>query len=100
MQALEESGLAGSTLVFFISDNGIALPFAKANAYYASNRSPFIIRWPGITKAGAVNHTDIVSIIDFLPTVLEAVGIPAPRKIDGRSFLPLIKGKQQSGRDM
>lgn len=100
MQALEESGLAQNTLVVFISDNGIALPFAKANVYYASNRSPFIIRWPGVTKAGSVNSSDMVSIIDFLPTVLEALEIEAPKKIDGRSFLPLLKGEKQSGRDV
>ncbi len=99
MQALEESGYADNTLVIFISDNGIALPFAKANVYNASNRSPFIIRWPGTIKKGSVNSTDIVSIIDFMPTVLEALNIPAPKKIDGKSFLPLLKGSRQSGRD-
>jgi N-sulfoglucosamine sulfohydrolase len=99
MQALEESGYADNTLVIFISDNGIAVPFAKANVYYASNRSPFIIRWPAVTKPGSVNRTDIISIIDFLPTVLDALHIPLPKKIDGRSFLSLLKGKRQSGRD-
>jgi N-sulfoglucosamine sulfohydrolase len=99
MQALDESGYVDNTLVIFISDNGIALPFAKANVYNASNRSPFIIRWPGRTKSGSVNSTDIVSIIDFMPTVLEALNIPAPKKIDGKSFLPLLKGSRQSGRD-
>jgi len=98
MQALEESGYADNTLVIFISDNGIALPFAKANVYNASNRSPFIIRWPGTIKKGSVNSTDIVSIIDFMPTVLEALNIPAPKKIDGKSFLPLLKGSRQIGR--
>ena len=99
MQALEESGYADNTLVIFISDNGIALPFAKANVYNVSNRSPFIMRWPGTIKKGSVNNTDIVSIIDFMPTVLEALNIPAPKKIDGRSFLPLLKSGTQSGRD-
>jgi N-sulfoglucosamine sulfohydrolase len=99
MQALEESGYADNTLVMFISDNGIAVPFAKANVYYASNRSPFIIQWPGVTKPGSVNRTDIISIVDFLPTVLETLNVPLPEKIDGRSFLPLLKGKPQSGRD-
>lgn len=99
MQALEESGYADNTLVIFISDNGIAMPFAKANVYNASNRSPFIIRWPGTIKKGSVNSTDIISIIDFMPTVLEVLNITAPNKIDGKSFLPLLKGSRQSGRD-
>ena len=99
MQALEESGCADNTLVIFISDNGIAVPFAKANVYYASNRSPYIIRWPGVTKPGTVNRTDIISIIDFLPTVLEALNISLPPKVDGRSFLSLIKGEKQKDRE-
>ncbi len=99
MQALEESGYAENTLVIFLSDNGIAIPFAKANAYYASNRTPFLIRWPGVTKKGSVNNSDFISTIDLLPTILEALAIPLPSKTDGSSFLPLVKGGKQAGRD-
>lgn len=99
LQALEESGLADNTLVVFLSDNGIAIPFAKANAYYASNRTPLLVRYPGVTKAGRVDGEDFVASIDFLPTFLEALGIPNPSKVDGRSFLPLLKGGKQSDRD-
>lgn len=99
MQALDESGFANNTLVIFIGDNGIAMPFAKANVYYASNLSPFIIRWPGTIKPDSKNQRDVISIIDYMPTILEALNIPAPKNIDGHSFLPLLKGKKQSGRD-
>ncbi len=40
MQALDESGMADDTLVIFISDNGIAVPFAKCNAWFHSSRTP------------------------------------------------------------
>lgn len=86
MQALDESGFADNTLVIFISDNGIAMPFAKANVYYASNLSPFIIRWPGTINAGTINQGDIISIIDFMPTVLEALNMPSPKKLTGIRF--------------
>ena len=51
MQALEESGFADNTLVIFISDNGIAVPFAKCNAWFHSSRTPMLVRWPGRVQA-------------------------------------------------
>jgi N-sulfoglucosamine sulfohydrolase len=99
MQALKESGFEKSTLVMFLSDNGIAIPFAKCNAYLASTRTPWIVRWPGVVKEGTVDKEHFISGIDFFPTVLEAVGLAAPKGLDGFSFLPLLKGKRQSGRD-
>jgi N-sulfoglucosamine sulfohydrolase len=99
MQALEESGQAENTLVLFLSDNGIAIPFAKANTYYASNRTPFLVRWPGVIKPGVVNSKDLISTVDYFTTILDALKIPFKGKSDGRSFLPLLVGKEQVGRD-
>lgn len=99
MEALEESGQADNTLVLFITDNGIAMPFGKCNAYLAASRSPWIVRWPGVVKGGSVNETDFVSSIDFMPTALEAAGLAAVEAVDGRSFVPILKGAKQAGRD-
>ena len=99
MQALKESGFEKSTLVMFLSDNGIAIPFAKCNAYLASTHTPWIVRWPGVVKEGIVDKEHFISGIDFFPTVLEAVGLPALKRLDGFSFLTLLKGKSQGGRD-
>ena len=99
MQALKESGFEKNTLVMFLSDNGIAIPFAKCNAYLASTRTPWIVRWPGVVKEGTVDKQHFISGIDFFPTALEAAGLPIPKGLDGFSFLPLLKGGKQSGRD-
>ncbi len=99
MAALEESGNADNTLVMFITDNGVALPFAKCNAYLASTRSPWIIRWPGVAKPGVTEEQHFVSAIDFMPTALDAAGIEPPAGMDGRSFVPLLRGGKQDGRD-
>ncbi len=99
MQALRESGFDKNTLVMFLSDNGIAIPFAKCNAYLASTRTPWIVRWPGVVKKGTVDKRHFISGIDFFPTVLETVGLPVPKGLDGFSFLPLLKGGRQAGRD-
>jgi N-sulfoglucosamine sulfohydrolase len=57
------------------------------------------VRWPGKIQADSVNHTDFISGIDFMPTVLEIANLPQIKEMDGRSFVPLLQGKSQSGRD-
>ena len=99
LRALKESGMEESTLVMFISDNGISMPWAKTNCYLASTRTPLIVRWPGKIKAGSINRHDLVSGIDFMPTILEACGLKQVEGMDGRSFVPLLEGQTQDGRD-
>ena len=100
LKALKESGLDKSTIVIFSSDNGISMPFSKANCYRTSTHTPLIVRWPGIVKPGLVNKTDMVSCgVDFTPTVLDALGVKQIPDVDGRSFLPILKGGKQDGRD-
>lgn len=99
MRALEESGLAKNTIVVFISDNGIAVPFAKCNTWFHSSRTPFLVRWPGMVKAGTRNDTHFVSAVDLMPTFLELCGVKGPAKLDGRSIVSLLRGEAQKGRD-
>jgi N-sulfoglucosamine sulfohydrolase len=82
-----------------MSDHGMPLPFAKTQLYHHSTRTPLMIRWPSVTKAGAVDELHMVSAVDFLPTVLDIVSAKHPKRLDGRSFLPLLHGKKQSGRE-
>jgi len=99
IQALERSGLAEDTLILFLSDNGMAFPFAKTNCYLNSTRTPWIMRWPGVIAPGRHDQEHFVSGIDILPTFLEATGIEPPEDLDGRSFLPILEGNGQAGRD-
>ncbi len=99
LRALRESGQAANTLVMFLSDNGMALPFAKTNCYLHSTRTPWIAVWPGRIKPGVVDSQHFISGIDFMPTALEAAGLPEIEGMDGFSFLPVLLGEQQSGRD-
>ena len=100
LTALEETGVADNTLVMFLSDNGMAFPFAKTNCYLNSTRTPWLARWPGQTEAGVVDRQHFISGVDFMPTVLEAAGIAPPEDMDGASFLPVLKGQEQDGREM
>ena len=99
MCALRESPLAENTLTMFLSDNGIALPFAKTNCYLHSTRTPWIARWPGKIKPGTVDNRHFISGIDFMPTVLDAAGLAQTKGMDGFSFLPALLGKRQANRD-
>src|SRR5574340_563015 len=99
LRALSESGMENDTLVMFLSDNGMSFPFSKTNCYLNSTRTPWIVRWPGKTKAGALNRQEFISGIDFTPTILQAAGLKQIDGVDGRSFLPLLTGARQQGRD-
>jgi N-sulfoglucosamine sulfohydrolase len=98
--ALKEAGAADSTLVvFYGGDHGMSFPFAKSNDYEDSSRGALLWRWPGVVKPGAVDRDHLVSTLDFTPTLLEAAGLPALPNIDGRSFLPALKGEKMAGWD-
>ncbi|NNC90572.1 MAG: sulfatase-like hydrolase/transferase [Akkermansiaceae bacterium] len=99
LAALEESGHEDNTVVIFLSDHGMPLPFAKTHLYHHSTRTPLMVKWPGVTKPGSVDKRHMVSAVDFLPTLLDMAGVEHPEGFDGRSFLPVIKGSAQDGRD-
>ncbi|GAA5505697.1 sulfatase [Novipirellula caenicola] len=101
MSALDESGKADTTLVMFLSDHGMPLPFAKTQLYYHSTHTPLMVRWPGVTRPNSKDSTHMVSAIDFLPTLLEVMqqDHPTPEILHGRSFAPLLRGETQSDRD-
>ncbi len=93
MKVIEKLGCKENTIIVFISDNGVAIPFAKANTYYASNRTPFLVRWPAKIKPQSVNNVDFVSEVDLLATFLDVAGIDVPEKTNGKSFKPALMGK-------
>ncbi|MBI5686926.1 MAG: sulfatase [Verrucomicrobia bacterium] len=96
LKFLDEAGLAENTIVVYSSDQGFYLGehgwFDKRWIFEESLRSPLLARWPGVTKPGSVNK-DIVSNLDFAGTFLEAAGAPVPAEMQGRSLVPLLKGR-------
>lgn len=108
---LDELGLQEDTLVLFTGDNGTGVavtsrfrgadyPGGKGTSTARGNHVPLIARWPGRIPAGRVND-DLISSVDFLPTVCAAAGaaVPAALQIDGRSFLPQLLGERGQPRD-
>ncbi len=90
--------LPEGTLFLFSADHGAQWPFGKWNLYESGVCVPLIVAWPGIVKPGA-RTAAMVQWIDFLPTLLEAAGGRAPAEIDGRSFLPVLRGESKTHRD-
>ncbi|MBN1671655.1 MAG: sulfatase [Kiritimatiellae bacterium] len=100
LEALEDAGCAANTLVMFLSDNGMALPFAKTNCYLNSTKTPWLARWPGRIAPGTVDDQHVISGVDYTPTVLDALGLPPLDGVDGASFLPVLLGRRQDGREV
>ncbi|MHC4737368.1 MAG: sulfatase family protein [Planctomycetota bacterium] len=99
---LEKAGLAESTLVFYMGDNGFSFGehglIDKRHMYEESMRVPLLAYCPGFIKPGTTIG-QMVQNIDIGPTILEAAGLKAPDYMDGRSFLPLLAGKEIPWRD-
>ncbi len=101
---LDETGLSESTLVLYMSDNGFALGehgfYDKRDAFEESIRVPMLAYAPGWIEPGT-KVTQMVQNIDIAPTLLAAAGVQPPKeaKMDGRSFLPLLRGEPSPWRD-
>jgi arylsulfatase A-like enzyme len=99
---LDELGVAGNTIVIFMSDNGGRVPQtsnaplrgSKGELLEGGIREPMIVRWPGVVKPNSVSNTPVTST-DFYPTLLEAASLPLrpEQHADGVSFLPLLQGE-------
>jgi arylsulfatase A-like enzyme len=115
MKKLDELKLADNTVVIFTSDNGglsvkegpntpstdnAPLRAGKGYLYEGGIREPFILRWPGVVKAGSVCEVPVASQ-DLYPTILQLAGVkPAEGQvIDGESLVPLLKETGKPARD-
>jgi arylsulfatase A-like enzyme len=96
---LDEAGLSENTIVVYTSDQGFYLGehgwFDKRFIYNESFKTPLLVRWPGVVEAGSVNN-EMVQNLDFAQTLLDAAGIKAPEEMQGESFVPLLKGNDES----
>ena len=100
VRKLDELGIAGRTVVMFMSDNGGLVPVTsnsplragKGTMYEGGIREPMIVRWPGVVEPGSTCDVPVTSV-DFYPTILEiagAKGVPG-QNVDGVSLVPLLK---------
>lgn len=102
LDKLDELGLARDTLVLFTSDNGYFLGehgfFDKRLMYEPSIRIPLVIRYPHRIKPGQVKEEFALNV-DYAPTILDYMGLPVPKEVDGRSLRPLLEGRPVQWRE-
>ncbi|KIA90911.1 sulfatase [Pedobacter kyungheensis] len=95
---LDKNGLSENTIVIYASDQGFYLGehgwFDKRFIYEESLRTPFIIRMPQLPALKDKKVNQIISNVDWAPTILDFSGIAKPDFMQGKSFLPVLKNPQ------
>ncbi len=91
LDVLAQRGFAENTLIVFAGDNGMAFPHGKGALHDPGLNVPFVVRWPGVVRAGTESRT-LLSGEDLGPTLLAAAGVKAPARMSGVNFLPLLRG--------
>ena len=109
---LDALGLRENTLILFTGDNGTGRGTTslledgreqdgeKGSTTRGGMHVPLIVSWPGTMKPGTV-CPDLVDMTDFLPTLCAAAGVAVPQTLplDGRSFLPQVRGEPGQPRE-
>jgi len=97
MDLLASQGNSNDTMVLFTGDNGMPFPRAKGTLYEAGIHVPMIAWMPGKIAAGSVKR-ETIGHVDFASTWLNAAGIEQSKKMQGRSFLPLLLNQPYKAR--
>jgi arylsulfatase len=102
LSALDEAGLREDTIVIFTADHGEHLgdhgTVGKgAPGLDSCAHVPLIVSWPGRLPEGAV-CSQLIEAVDLVPTVLECCAVQVPPYMQGRSFRPLLEGKEYEPR--
>jgi N-sulfoglucosamine sulfohydrolase len=98
LEVLRETGQLDSTLIIFVSDNGIPFPGAKTTLYAAGVHLPLIVSMPGGPRRRTNNG--LASWVDIAPTVLDWTKAKGPKyKLPGKSLLPVLDDDNPKGRD-
>jgi arylsulfatase A len=106
---LESQRLRDNTLILFVGDNGTGrgldsrfegrnYPGGKGTTTQRGTHVPMIANWPAVITTPAVNN-DLISSVDFLPTLCEVAQTATPQGLDGISFYPQLTGKPSSPRE-
>jgi len=117
LEALDQQGIADTTLVIVTSDNGCS-PSAnyaellardhnpshlyrgtKSDIWEGGHRVPFLVRWPAQVKAGSFSD-QLTGLNDFFATCAEMLGQPLPDTMaeDSVSLLPALLGRANAPR--
>lgn len=96
LDALDATGRADNTYIFFTADHGLAVGrhglMGKQNMYEHSMKAPLIVAGPGMPENQ--RNDALVYLQDIMPTTLALANIPVPEHVAYKSLLPLINGER------
>ncbi|AFD07014.1 arylsulfatase [Solitalea canadensis] len=123
LKLLDDLKITENTIVVYTTDNGAEIALwpdgamtmfkgEKGTTWEGGMRIPMMIRWPGVIKPGTT-YNDVISLIDWFPTLCAAAGIPDIKEkmvsgftangkkfkvhLDGFNFMPYFQGKETKG---
>jgi N-sulfoglucosamine sulfohydrolase len=85
LSTLDKNNLTDNTVIFYFGDHGRGLPRYKRWVYDTGIHTALIVRAPNLIKPNTTRD-DLVSFIDFAPTILTLAGQPVPKQMQGQSF--------------
>lgn len=101
LDALERSGKADNTYIFFTADHGLACGhhglMGKQNMYDHSVRVPFFVAGPDVPQDKQLDAP--IYLQDVMPTTLQLAGVERPDYVQFQSLLPLIRGETEQSRN-
>jgi arylsulfatase A-like enzyme len=92
---LKDQGLYDNTYIFFYSDHGGPFPRHKRAIYETGSKVPLIVKFPANIKVKEKRNSDMLSFIDFAPTILSLAGIDIPKIYQGKAFLGNKESKKK-----
>jgi len=95
---LDQLEMRENTLLIFVSEQGMAMPFAKWTCYESGLQSAFLARWPGKILRGSVSDA-MIEYVDILPTFIDIAGGSPIELLEGESFLPVLLGQTPHHKD-
>lgn len=98
LKLLDKHKLADNTLVLVVSEQGSSFPFGKWTCYDTGLQSACIARWPGNIKPATISDA-MIEYVDVLPTFVTAAGGKPAAVLDGKSFLPVLRGGTDHHKD-
>ncbi|WP_448248497.1 sulfatase family protein [Thalassotalea agariperforans] len=90
--AMVDNHLTDNTLFIYSADHGVSGKFTVKDV---GLNVPFVVRWPSVIKPGS-HSKQLIHYTDVLPTFIDAAGGQADASMDGKSFLPLLEGKDEA----
>jgi arylsulfatase A-like enzyme len=97
LAGVEELGLTSSLCVVFATDHGMAMPRAKCTLYDPGIEVALLWRWAAAGVASGRVISSLVSNVDVTPTLLEGLGMPLPRNVQGQSVWSELSGGKSNG---